>query len=714
MRHVGLNVLFLVTAGVSLVDAQAPTPETPPEPRPTVLSLWQAHPINTASAETSNPDPARGGAVPPVKTVPLKLRYGVISTAETRPAATPSEPETQATEHDLPQHSLAGAAGSAPVASMNPRSTDPTGDASGGRVVPVSYAPVSDIPVDSAPAKSAPLNVPADNVPVKHSRTLFSYIKTLPPSGDANGPVAPVAYKPIGDAPAENTPADNAPVNSAPVSTAPLGDAPVDDAPARPRRGIFSFIKTLPPSTPEAASVSAETDNALSPPEVSEPPRPGRTVFSLLKRPETTTTESPAPALLPPTESGDAPPVPAEQPQQQLPLPTLLPKETEAVGEPLLDFAETGEPVNLWWTSGEYLLWRTRHPGLGYPLETASILGASRGILGTFNTVKYFDGGDLSFGNYSGARLTFGRWFDATQTYGIEGSAFFLSSPGQQFVSIATLTSPSLVGANGIPATPISIFRPYVSAATLAPQALLLGSQAASAGGIFNPTGALRVDTTSNLWGAEANLIRKMYSTDCIQICVLAGPRYLDLKEDLDVATVSRTSAAPLIFGVLDRFVTHNEFAGGQIGARLDCHKGCFAATVTTKLALGNTFETLDVGGLTTAVNGNTFAVYNAGFLALPSNSGHFTKDEFSVVPQVGLTLGYQAGQHCRFFLGYDFLYWTKVARPGDQINPTLDPAQVPSLTPNQPSQTAVQPQALFVTRDFWAQGVSFGLEVRY
>jgi hypothetical protein len=452
-----------------------------------------------------------------------------------------------------------------------------------------------------------------------------------------------------------------------------------------PRRGIFSFIKTLPPSTPDGAPTHAETNRAPS-----------------------------QPALLALAQSGDTPQAPAEQPQQQLPLPTLLPKEApETVGEqPGLDFAEAGEPVHLWWTSGEYLIWRTRQPGLGYPLETAAVVGTSNGALGNSNTVKYFERSDLDYENYSGARFTLGRWFGPTQTYGIEGSAFFVLSPGVHFVSIANLNSPSLVGANGIPATPISIFRPFINAATLAPQALLLGSQSTSSG-TFNPIGALRVDSSSNLWGAEVNFIRNVYSTDCIQICWLGGARYLDLKEDLNVASVSQTSAAPVIFGVLDRFVTRNEFAGGQLGARLDWHKDCFAVTVTTKLALGNTFETLDVGGSTASVNGSNVAVFNGGFLALPSNSGHFTKDEFSVVPQVGLTLGYQAGHHCRFFFGYDFLYWTKVARPGDQINPTLDPAQVPSLT-NQLNPAAVQPQALFVTRDFWAQGVNVGLEVRY
>jgi hypothetical protein len=487
------------------------------------------------------------------------------------------------------------------------------------------------------------------------------------------------AYTPMPSA----SSAQPAQASDAPVGDTPVDNASVDSAPSKPRRGIFSFIKTLPPSRPDAAPTPATTDNS-------------------------------APAVLALTQLDGAPPAPAEQPQQQLPLPTLLPKEApDSVGElPALDFAEAGEPVKLWWVSGEYLLWRTRHPGLGYPLETAAVAGTSNGILGTRNTVKYFDGGDLNYGNYSGARFTLGRWFDAPQTYGIEGSAFFLSAPGQQFVSIANLTSPSLVGANGIPATPISIFRPYISATSLTPQALLLGSQVPSTGGTLT-TGALRVDSNSNLWGAEANLLRNVYATDCIQICLLAGPRYLDLKEDLTVASVSQTSATSQIFGVLDRFTTHNEFAGGQLGARLDWHKDCFAVTVTTKLALGDTFETLDVGGLTTSINGNNVAVFNGGFLALPSNSGHFTRDEFSVVPQVALTLGYQAGQHCRFFLGYDFLYWTKVARPGDQINPMIDTTQVPSLT-NQLNPAAVQPQALFVTRDFWAQGVSVGLEVRY
>jgi hypothetical protein len=49
-------------------------------------------------------------------------------------------------------------------------------------------------------------------------------------------------------------------------------------------------------------------------------------------------------------------------------------------------------------------------------------------------------------------------------------------------------------------------------------------------------------------------------------------------------------------------------------------------------------------------------------------------------------------------FAAYDFLYLSEVVRPGDQIDHNLVPSPLP----------------IFNRTDFWAQGVSFGLEVKF
>jgi hypothetical protein len=64
--------------------------------------------------------------------------------------------------------------------------------------------------------------------------------------------------------------------------------------------------------------------------------------------------------------------------------------------------------------------------------------------------------------------------------------------------------------------------------------------------------------------------------------------------------------------------------------------------------------------------------------------------------------------------VGYTLLYYSNVARPGDQINRALNPSQLPTSQSAVVATGAAQPSFLFRDTDFWAQGISFGLEFRY
>jgi len=68
-----------------------------------------------------------------------------------------------------------------------------------------------------------------------------------------------------------------------------------------------------------------------------------------------------------------------------------------------------------------------------------------------------------------------------------------------------------------------------------------------------------------------------------------------------------------------------------------------------------------------------------AGLLARPSNSGRSSRDAFAAVPECAVTLGYRVTRWLRATVGYSFLYWSDVARPGDQIDRGLDRRQIPT-----------------------------------
>jgi hypothetical protein len=132
-------------------------------------------------------------------------------------------------------------------------------------------------------------------------------------------------------------------------------------------------------------------------------------------------------------------------------------------------------------------------------------------------------------------------------------------------------------------------------------------------------------------------------------------------------------------------------------------------------VALGSTDQVVDVAGSTViAPPGQVATVANGGLLAQPTNSGHFTRDQFAVVPEVGVNVGYQATAHLRAFVGYTFLYWSNVVRPGDQIDRAVNPTQLPVSTAAPQLAGPARPAPVLRDTAFWAQGSSFGVEFRY
>ena len=142
---------------------------------------------------------------------------------------------------------------------------------------------------------------------------------------------------------------------------------------------------------------------------------------------------------------------------------------------------------------------------------------------------------------------------------------------------------------------------------------------------------------------------------------------------------------------------------------------------ILTKIAMGNNHEVVNINGSTvTSANGQTTVFPHEGVFAVRSNEGVdaqgnvvpgvFTRDEFTLIPQLGLELGYQLNCNWRAYIGYDLLYWGSVVRGGDQIDLNLDPRNIP------PAQAGALPFPQFPgrTSSFWAQGLNLGTEFRF
>jgi hypothetical protein len=384
-------------------------------------------------------------------------------------------------------------------------------------------------------------------------------------------------------------------------------------------------------------------------------------------------------------------------------------------GMPCDCFEEAALDCHRFEFSAEYLLWWTRGNRLP-PLVTTGpveVPEAVRGALGAPGTVLLFGNTDAYDETRSGGRFTVGYWHDPTHCLGLEASFFFLQESNTNF-GASSDQFPVLA-------------RPFFNLNFGIQTSELL---ATPLNGFLDLRGRVDIDASSRLWGAEINAKRAL----CILPCspwrfeVLGGFRYLDLEENLSITEQSVSLAAVPDFPVFDvgnqlritdSFDTHNRFYGGQVGGRVEWRRGPWAVEGRAKVALGVTHQEVDINGsLTVSPVSAPPQVFTGGLLALSSNIGSYSRERFSVVPEVGVKVYYQLTPEVRVFGGYDFLLWTNVARPGDQVDTNVDL----NLLPTQPASGGTVPNLtgrtgpLFPFRDttYWAQGINVGVEVRY
>jgi hypothetical protein len=346
------------------------------------------------------------------------------------------------------------------------------------------------------------------------------------------------------------------------------------------------------------------------------------------------------------------------------------------------------------WASAEYLLWWTKGDHLP-PLLTTSPVGtplADAGVLGRPGTSVLFGDERVNDDARSGGRFTLGAWLNCAHTTGIEGNFFFLGEETTEFSAEST-------------GTPI-LARPFFDVWSGANNSLKVAFP-----GLVS--GSFEARATSELWGADVYLRQNLCCGCCCRVDLLAGYRYLSLDEDLNISEIEigTNPDDPLVgvpFFINEGFSASNDFHGGQIGIIAEWARCRTFVRFVGKVALGANSRTVEINGVT-RVNG--LPPSNGGFLALPSNIGRYDSTEFAVVPEVGLTVGYQITPRLRVMMGYTFLYWTNVARPGDQIDLAVNTSQPPlgNGLVGQP-----RPAFSFNDSDFWAHGLSFGVELRY
>ncbi len=343
----------------------------------------------------------------------------------------------------------------------------------------------------------------------------------------------------------------------------------------------------------------------------------------------------------------------------------------------------------MWWGKGDHV------PAL----VTTSPEGTARneaGVLGAANTSVLF--GDASLNNEfrSGERFTVDYWFDPDHCTAIEASYLGLGEHTDSF-------SASSQG------TPI-LARPYYNVISASQESELIAYPGVA-------TGSVNMAATTDFQGAEVLLRRNWFRQCGGRVDFLVGYRYARLADDLQMDE-SKTSTDPqstvpvgTTLALSDRFQTLNEFNGAEIGMLAQWRRCCWSLDLLMKLGLGNTNSHVSIDGSTTITEPTQNpATYPGGVLALPSNMGNYPQNQFSMVPEVGVTIGYDLTCRLRTTVGYSLVYWSNVARPGEQIDTNENRSQVPPGT----LVGAPFPQFRYASTDYWAQGLNLGLDYRF
>jgi hypothetical protein len=350
------------------------------------------------------------------------------------------------------------------------------------------------------------------------------------------------------------------------------------------------------------------------------------------------------------------------------------------------------------------------------PLVTSGT-AESEGVIGQPGT-EILLGGNVLDQMFSGARFRLGWWVGPCRDFAVEADGFWIGEATDSY-------SYSGSGAEGTGV----IARPFFN---------VLESEDMPNGGedsqwVAYPEqlrGTVTVEATSRLFGVGVRGMRTFCCSEgcgpdmsgcgcrytACRVMGFAGWRYLNLSEGLRI-NENLTSLLPAPddgqFLIEDRFATKNSFNGLDLGAVWKGRRGPFSLDFLVRLAVGANAQRVTIDGSTTLrgsdVEGNNFENATGGLLAQRTNIGEYSRNQFTMVPELGLTVGYALAPRWQATVGYTLLYWSNVVRPGDQIDRDVNPNLLPPEAV--PFTGLARPEFSFVQSDLWVNGLSVGLE---
>ena len=350
------------------------------------------------------------------------------------------------------------------------------------------------------------------------------------------------------------------------------------------------------------------------------------------------------------------------------------------------------------WGQVDFLLMWRRPPALP-PLVTTSPPGTPLSQAGQLNqptTTTLLGGRSQASGPSAGGRIDFGYWLNTCPQVGIGGRFLAL---GDSSLGYATDSA----------TTPI-LARPFLNVTdgqTAAMDTLIVSFP-------DEATGEIAVQGTSTLIIAEAYLRRAGNHNAGTPGDLVGGYQFSRIDGSLKISSHSTALSTSQLrvpgttLEVLDSITTQNEFHGGQLGVLNDWNYGCFTIFGSFKLGLGNMRQRAVLAGQT-VINDSANSIIDAqGLLTRSTNIETHERNVITVIPQISLRGTYAVSHRVDVTIGYSLIFFPHVLQPTEQLDPDL------AVNLADPALGEQRPQFTFQSRDYWAQGLTFGLRWNY
>ena len=353
--------------------------------------------------------------------------------------------------------------------------------------------------------------------------------------------------------------------------------------------------------------------------------------------------------------------------------------------------------------SAEFMHWYNKGRTLP-PLVTTSPTGTLADVAGVLDANMQpvpgqssirLGGDEYGGGQQVGGRATLGMWLDEQGERAIGFRGF--GTEGRSLLFAATST-------NGDPILARPFFNDDPLPLVNGPDALIVGHPTVS------QFGSIGIKADHDVYGGQA-FVRKIL--DCgrnYRLDVIGGYRYDNIHDDLAITTFVQTAANTFTYN--DLFDVKNEYNAGELGFLGEIYRDCWTFSFLTKVALGNMKQVALING-EHIITGGGATQGAGGLLTQPTNinSNGYERDLLVWAPEANFKLSYAYSDRLSVTVGYSFMYWTRVALAGDQVDFNVNGTQLNGGTPVIGPLT---PAFNWRDTDYWVQTIDIGGSINY